>query len=573
MRPLFARSSAPFPRLRRFPGKRRSGLLRLVSGVIVGMACRGVLAQPSEPRVDVETLRSDHRAATENARSRVAAGDPAGAWAAYAAFLARSGPELTDPERDFVEDELARLARETGTINLSEVPGGAEVIVDGTLLGIAPLPQPVRVNPGPHQVRVMRAGYHPVDATVEVPAGGSAGFPSPSLQPVPTTGLLTVTVTLPPGTAPQLGESFSTYINGVPVGPSPWQGRLPPGRHRVGASSPRFWGNEQLVDVAPGRSYSVIVALAPAPGILEIRARSGRILLDGVVVGDAVFTGRVHPGYHDVTVERSGGPPFQQRVVVQPGGHATIDVPDVASGRESAGSESYAGGSDDRDLGLYFDFALLGMFGTRSTHEWGENCPTIPSLSLAPACNTSPPIGGGLGVRLGFSFGTLGVEGFAFGSGDWSRAGMDGLEIPNVPAVLQDMHVGRVGAGLGGGLRVASAPGLVRVRLGLGGGVALRHVFTTVSSLDGSSTGYQAPLILGDLSLLLFKFLSVGAFAWVEFPRDVTVLSDLTSVTRAATMTGQTSLVAEIDAALGRVTVFEGPQFFLGPTVGLHFGK
>jgi hypothetical protein len=94
----------------------------------------------------------------------------------------------------------------------------------------------------------------------------------------------------------------------------------------------------------------------------------------------------------------------------------------------------------------------------------------------------------------------------------------------------------------------------------------LRHVFTSISSLDGSSTGYLVPMMRADVTFTFLKFLNVGVMGWVEFSKDVTVEPDLSALGLSDAEMGP------ILDALGEVTVFEGPQFFLGPFLGFTFG-
>ena len=93
-----------------------------------------------------------------------------------------------------------------------------------------------------------------------------------------------------------------------------------------------------------------------------------------------------------------------------------------------------------------------------------------------------------------------------------------------------------------------------------------RHVYSSVSSANGSSTGYQAPLLLADVSLIFFNFLHVGVLGSVEFAQDVSLTPELEGLFPVPEVT------TVVEEAIGPITVFQGPQFFLGPTAGFHFG-
>ncbi len=236
------------------------------------------------------------------------------------------------------------------------------------------------------------------------------------------------------------------------------------------------------------------------------------------------------------------------------------------------------------DGGLYFDLNFAAVFGLGSTHEWKTDCPSVTypaeltattgSESWNPTCRTTKPVGGMLWSNLGFRFGIFGIEGFGFFSGDFSSGKLEGEE-PAValPSYARDMQVGRLGGALGGGIRVMNNHG-IRVSAGVGGGVVFRHVYSNVSSLDGSSEGYQSPVVRADLTLSLGKFFNLGVMGWVEFSKTIAVTPKLGS---ASSLIGSDpaidSALTAIEEGYGQVTVFRGAQYFIAPYLGFHFGK
>ena len=65
---------------------------------------------------------------------------------------------------------LSTVSAETGTVMVNSRPGGADVYVDGRLVGATPLTLD-DVRPGSHAVRLVRAGYREWTTTVDVTAG------------------------------------------------------------------------------------------------------------------------------------------------------------------------------------------------------------------------------------------------------------------------------------------------------------------------------------------------------------------------------------------------------------------
>jgi len=258
---------------------------------------------------------------------------------------------------------------------------------------------------------------------------------------------------------------------------------------------------------------------------------------------------------------------------------APAPAPAPAAATQSSTSQkagSSAAKDEDKTFngGMYFDLNFGAVFGLSSSHEWNHDCPDVAELSWTPTCQSSKPLGGLIQGNLGFRFGVIGVEGFGLFSIDFSSAWLEGAESTvTLPSYATKMQIGRVGGAVGGGLRVMNNGG-VRVSLGVGAGAVFRHVFTNVSSLDGSSEGYASPLVKADLTLTLAKFFNLGVMGWVEFSREIQVTPKLTSI--SGSLGGDGTLdgtIGSIEAGFGDVTVFQGPQYFLGPFLGFHFGK
>jgi hypothetical protein len=201
------------------------------------------------------------------------------------------------------------------------------------------------------------------------------------------------------------------------------------------------------------------------------------------------------------------------------------------------------------------------------------NCPNFDlggAINVPTSCSATDPIGFFADFRLGYSFGVVALEGFALGAADWSSGGLNlPANVPaqidalfsQVPSYLRDLQIGRIGGAFGGGVRLQTLPGPIRLSGGIGAGPIFRHVYSNMTSLDGSSTGYVAPMVRADVGLVLFNFFTVGALGWMEFSKDVTITPDLGAIDPA------------IANALGPVTVYRGNQLFLGLFVGLHMGK
>ena len=97
----------------------------------------------------------------------ITAGSPV---AALELALIESGNTSPPAAAPAVQPAPSAVAVETGTVMVNTRPGGAEVYVEGRLVGATPLTL-VDVAPGSYAIRLVRAGYREWAATIDVTAG------------------------------------------------------------------------------------------------------------------------------------------------------------------------------------------------------------------------------------------------------------------------------------------------------------------------------------------------------------------------------------------------------------------
>ncbi|MDC0683149.1 PEGA domain-containing protein [Sorangium atrum] len=176
--------------------------------VVIALLAPAAEAQPAPPRAEAQ--ESD--ALTDRARQLFADGVKAanaGKWAeAHAAFLAAWGlkphyqiasnlgvaclrvgkprdaaeyltrylrevPATKVQERQRAEVSLQEARAQVAAVTVEVAPGGAEVTVDGAIVGRAPLADPVFLDPGRHEVGAKLDGYVSQTRPVDAPAGGT----------------------------------------------------------------------------------------------------------------------------------------------------------------------------------------------------------------------------------------------------------------------------------------------------------------------------------------------------------------------------------------------------------------
>ncbi len=146
-----------------------------------------------------------------------------------------------------------------------------------------------------------------------------------------------------------------------PVGTSPLVTalRLGQGPHRVRVTKDGFTPFDQVPNVAPRSTQSVTAKLdaRTTKGRLVVKEKAGkaiRVLVDGIDMGDAPWTGDVDAGPHEVGGRGPGVAVLSERRVVERA--TTTDIDLVASSRTSALKVST---SDGKGL-IYLDSKLVG---------------------------------------------------------------------------------------------------------------------------------------------------------------------------------------------------------------------
>jgi hypothetical protein len=221
-----------------------------------------------------------------------------------------------------------------------------------------------------------------------------------------------------------------------------------------------------------------------------------------------------------------------------------------------------------------FGMAMLGAitFSPQSGHAWAEGGCPVATITVngttqifAPGCSATPAAGISAEGRFGYMLSFIGFELYGQIATDYVNAQLDSIPaIPGVPEYATQMHIGRIGIGGGGHVRFKTPPGSFRLSAGAGGGFLVRALFTNVSSLDGSSENYVAPVLRADVGIVVVNALTLGVMGWIEFAPTVTVTPDLSALGGAG---------APLQGALTETVVMRGTQGFIGLFGGFAFGK
>ncbi len=207
--------------------------------------------------------------------------------------------KLSEEQRTTIAPAMNALRKLVGSVEVtSNVPG--TVVIDGRTRGRLPMLYPLRVMPGPHNVRVRADGYETFDASVKVEAGKSVSLDAP-LQPLANGGRLRIA-----GAADAQGAGV--YVDGALVGKVPWEGILPPGPHVYALRKEGLGTAPRAVRVVNGQTAAETApALAP---VFEVQVSTepitATIAIDGVALGKGRWIGWLPTGEHTIESSEQG---------------------------------------------------------------------------------------------------------------------------------------------------------------------------------------------------------------------------------------------------------------------------
>ncbi|WP_437311608.1 hypothetical protein [Sorangium sp. So ce388] len=162
----------------------------------------------------------------------------------------REHASATPEQRAAAEKAIADVKRRTGFIVVAADANGADISVDGVLIGKAPLPDPVFVTPGKHTLFATyqdRSATTQVDAKIGVATPATLTLGTTGAPPAPVAGATT------PATPTPTSPAAATPLPGQPPAGStqPTPGTAAPGATPSGATIP---GATTPSATAPGTS-------------------------------------------------------------------------------------------------------------------------------------------------------------------------------------------------------------------------------------------------------------------------------------------------------------------------------
>jgi hypothetical protein len=504
------------------------------------------------------------------------------AYEAYEQMLAKHDAQIAAADKKTVQQALDELGVLTGTVTVDVNEADAEIEIDGKSVGRSPMTKPKRVAAtGGHTVRVTKPTFARFEQTFTVDSQQNKKI-EVKLELEKTTGRVVV--------REQSGRDAHVFIDGEDKGPAPWEGDVAAGEHTIQAKSARFASEPRKITVAAKERVDVALDAAPVQGRLRVTTvpASATIVVDGKTMGTGVWEGELAEGSHRIEVSLDGQTPQVREITLGRGQLVVQEIPIVST---------IAFKSATVYPGFYVRFALFGHISPDGhPDEHVEPFTRNDGTLVAQA---------GAALRIGrmwdwWGFEIVGVSGFEHRHRDYAydvrSSSGSGFEKRRFTDVANGAAVF-----IGIGPRVTSKDDTVRFTFGIAPGVAFhgwgdprresnndgsnnnptpdtgnRFVQIGNTGAQGSTgsnetqkfaeAGYTTFGVVMDGGILLgatpgIKFF-LGLQAWLDFAPTIVVGPDTT-----------TPIPNEAFKQPGRgITLVQGTQFFVGPTLGLQFG-
>lgn len=247
------------------------------------------------------------------ANCHVALEQPQQAVTLFERYLADATANITPAQRTEIEQALESARRQLATVTVHVVPAGAEVFLDGDLVGVAPLRRPLQTSPGPHVFEARLSGTGTQQYQSRLVPGGQLTITLDLQNSRAYVGSVT-----PEATAAALRPPEPPPAPVVPVGPAVAPPVAPPPTTVVVAPPPPpppIVGPGDPVDAPRSRFRGLFW------GSLSVTLVSG-----GAAVGFAVYANNLVGEYNDLVARRDASRDPTERDNLQRDGIAYVDA-------------------------------------------------------------------------------------------------------------------------------------------------------------------------------------------------------------------------------------------------------
>jgi hypothetical protein len=518
--------------------------------------------------------------------------DMASAYDAYDTMLQKYADQMKAAQKKDAESAMTELEVLTGVVTVGVQEPGAHVLVDQKEVGQTPIAKPVRLNIGSHQLTITKEGFDTLTQAIDIHGHDNVPVNGPLVKTV-TTGHVTVDVkqTTPPD------PTVLLYVDSADAGPPPYAADLDPGTHTLEAKGDKAVAAPKQINVEKKGTYNEVLELHIKAGtiVVNVDVADTEISIDGKVAARGVYEGPLDAGTHALTVTKQGYVQYKKDLVIDDGQRV---VENVALQKEVEAAPGPAAPPPPKYNGVYSQFNLMALFETGNpTNDVAQGI----GYAQGTPISTSGVAGGALNLKVGYSFGFIGIEGSLLFGYDHSesvaqmQANQATVTHPNPQGLdgtprNEDYTFHRLGGSFTLGVRVMPKMRVFRPTLALGGGVSAKGMFYQrgISGLSSNNIGGQlgqaeqtasslqnilpsSPTFYVVPNLSLEGGILLGSTPGTKFYLAGVLLVDFGSTGSAPMSPGSTNN----QAVPGVQTLHgvNGTDVFLGPVIGMQFGE
>jgi hypothetical protein len=359
--------------------------------------------------------------------------------------------DLSPEDRQLAETEIASLRALVGTVVIESSETGATVAIDGRVRGHTPV-KPIRIETGTHVVRVLKDGFDPFEARVDL-AGGQSVTVLAKLRPRGQGGWLKV--------VEANGRALDVWLDGFLIGKTPWEAQVAPGLHTVSLRGEGKLGT-QPTSVPDKLNELTPVTLEAEPLTAALRVEptpaGASIAIDGVIIGRGVWQGPLRPGAHKIEIAAEGFVPQTEEITLLGGKPETLKA-ELSRDRSSPMWTDYRGRVfAEVDVA----FALVPTFGGHVAGGCTGDCSKSVGIGFEARGRGGYRFTSGLmlGVEAGYLLARQSISG--------RQTVVQPVGLPANPGTADDtLTLGGTLVGVSGGVRVGEKLPIT-LRLGLG---------------------------------------------------------------------------------------------------------
>ena len=220
-----------------------------------------------------------------------------------------SAQQVTIPGRSAISDFEVALSPAWAEVSFSTNPPGAEIMVDGQVLGTSPYT--AEILEGEHELTMKLAAHKAWQDDVEIIAGENIVLPTVELERAD--GLVFIR-SQPSGA--------NVTINGEFRGQTPLEVALAPGRsHDVNLFRSGFNPANRRIETRPDQEQDITVSLVPITSTVRIIAEppDAELYVDGVFKGEASQTLELMAASQIIEIRQEGYVPYTGSFTSRPG--------------------------------------------------------------------------------------------------------------------------------------------------------------------------------------------------------------------------------------------------------------